>query len=156
MCNICISWDSNISANIAAILLDEMGYVSDSKDIIFPNQSNTNRGVQIAGEPLFGENKTPTNELVFVNYDLLPNSTTEIKFILYANEPLSTIKELSILITDNNEQPFSSIQIPCQFNNEYCFEIFSLVFENGIWEIKESRKSYKQSFNSLLLDYFQL
>lgn len=156
MCNICIAWDNDIPVNIAAILLDEKGYVSDSKDIIFPNQSNTNRGIKMAGEPLFSNDKTNTNELFFIDFNLLPTAITEIKFILYSEEFLNQIKKLQITISDENQNPISTINIDISLENIHCFELFSLVFKNGVWETNEKGKPYKQSFNSLLSDYFQL
>lgn len=154
----------NYDLDASAILLNARGMVNDNADVIFYNQTNTNRGVYSEGDNLlgsYGQNANNTDdETIHVELDKVPMMTNEVRFIVTIHDAFARqqnfgqIKNAYIRVVDEDtNQELCRYRLNENFALQISCEIASLKRTPTGWEFVALGNGSSKDLEGMLISY---
>lgn len=146
----------------SAISLNKNGIVNDSRDVVFYNQENPERGIQSLGDNKFGSvsNSVADDETILANLDEIPRNVEEVLFVVTIHEAVSRkqnfgmVKDAYIRIVDEDtEEEICRYNMTEDFSMQTACEIAKLSRTEKGWIFTALGKGTNEDLMRILIRY---
>lgn len=147
----------------SALLLNSRGLVNDAQDVIFYNQTDTNRGVESMGDDKVGSYSNvgeEDNETILVDLNKVPSNVQSILFVVTIHNAIERAQNFGMvknayirIINDDTNEELARYNLNEKFSLQISCEIARLNKINNSWEFTAIGNGRKDDLEGILVSY---